>query len=131
MDPAPKDITRLVGIYHANGTVIGEVAYWLKARVGIGHCALCDITHGTFREKDSWRRCRTDVPVQVETMHLDERSPDLRSFTDGHTPCVVAETPTGFVMLVSPMDLAACIGSPQCLVDTITSRAAELHLRLA
>jgi hypothetical protein len=41
-----RSIRRLVGVYNANGTVGGELAYFLGARLGRAHCSLCDITHG-------------------------------------------------------------------------------------
>lgn len=130
IDGPSEQITRLIGIYHAKGTALGEMAYWLKARVGAGHCALCDITHGVLREKAEWRQCRDELPIPVETLHLDQRSARLQAFTDGSTPCVVAETSAGFVLMLGPDALAACAGSPPCLVEAITTRAAELNLRL-
>jgi hypothetical protein len=63
-------------------------------------------------------------------VHLDERDAELVAFTDGRTPCVVAETTTGLVMLVDAERLDACRGSPPCLVETIVARAGELGLRL-
>ena len=45
----------IVGVYDADGTVTGELRYWFGARVGTAHCALCDISHGTFRAKSAWR----------------------------------------------------------------------------
>jgi hypothetical protein len=124
-------VLRLVGVYHASGTPWGELSYWLKARLGRAHCALCDITHGSVREKAEWRQCRSGIPVAFVTVHLDERDPELTSFTDGRTPCVVAETAAGLVMLVDFERLDACAGSPACLVETIDARSRELGLVLA
>lgn len=130
MGELPEQIDRIIGVYHAKGTALGEVAYWLKARAGIAHCALCDITHGSVREKSEWRRCRGQLPVTVETVHLDQRSPQLHAFTEGRTPCVVAETPAGFVMLVDPDGLKACGGSPVRLVEAINTEVEAQKLRL-
>ncbi len=121
---------RLVGVYHASGTPWGELTYWLKARAGVAHCALCDITHGSVREKSEWKRCRTQLPVSVITVHLDERDEPLRALTDGLTPCVVAETDDGPVVLLGEYDLVACAGSPERLVAAIASSAARLGLLL-
>jgi hypothetical protein len=33
----------LIGVYAADGTVTGELAYFVGARLGRAHCALCDI----------------------------------------------------------------------------------------
>ena len=35
--------------------LVGEARYWIGARLGRAHCALCDITHGLFTERDDWR----------------------------------------------------------------------------
>jgi hypothetical protein len=123
-------VQRLVGVYHASGTPWGELSYWLKARVGVAHCALCDITHGSVREKAEWKQCRTRLPVPLDTVHLDERDEVLRDFTDGRTPCVVAETGDGLVMLVDHAELAGCDGSPACLVTAISTNASTLGLDL-
>lgn len=123
-------VLRLVGVYHAPGTLWGELSYWLKARVGGAHCALCDITHGSVREKAEWKQCKTQLPVLFETVHLDERDDELRSFTDGRTPCVVAETTSGLVMLVDDDELRSCDGSPRCLIGAIEANTARLALEL-
>ncbi len=52
---AARTIRRLVGVYHADGTLLGEVSYFVGARLGRAHCSLCDITHGLVRERPEWR----------------------------------------------------------------------------
>jgi hypothetical protein len=129
-DAASSQVLRLVGVYHASGSLRGELSYWLRSRVGRAHCALCDITHGSVREKSEWKQCRADFAVPFVTVHLDERSAALASFTEGRTPCVVAETDSGCAMLVDADQLEACAGSPARLVETIEARALELGLAL-
>ena len=132
--PEPTEgarVVRLIGVYHASGTPWGELSYWLKARVGVAHCALCDITHGVLREKDEWKQCNAGLPVPLETVHLDERGDDLRAFTEGRTPCVVAETTDGMTMIVDDAELRACDGSPECLIAAIEATTARLGLDLA
>jgi hypothetical protein len=48
---ARRPVRRLVGVYDADGTLRGEVGYWVGARLGRAHCALCDITHSPIRER--------------------------------------------------------------------------------
>ncbi len=127
---AGTNVVRLIGVYHASGTLWGELAYWLKARFGGGHCALCDITHGSVREKAEWKQCKTRLPVPIDTVHLDERDAELASFTEGRTPCVVAETSNGLVMVVTTTELSACDGSPGCLLAAIEANTARLGLDL-
>jgi len=124
-------VHRLVGVYHASGTPWGELSYWLKARLGSTHCALCDITHGAVREKAEWQTCRRQLAIPFDTVHLNERDPQLAAFTDHHTPCVVADTSAGFIMVADRAELAACDGDPTGLIDTIARNTTALGLSLS
>jgi hypothetical protein len=132
MEPAPTStpVERLVGVYHADGTVIGELRYWVGARLGRAHCALCDITHGTFRAKPEWVEGRDGLGVHFETVHLDEREADVAAATGDRTPCVVALTGDRWVELLGPDELEECHGSVPALFAAIRSRATELGLAL-
>ena len=63
-------------------------------------------------------------------MHLNERDAALRSFIENRTPCVVAETDQGLVMVVDDAALTACDGSPACLVDAISTNLSAIGLHL-
>lgn len=128
--PLRRPVRRLIGVYHASGTILGEIAYLVGTRLGRSHCALCDITHGAIREKTAWQTRRGALPLPFETVHLDERDAALISVTEGRTPCVVAETDAGLEILIGASELARCAGSPDCLVDAIHTRAEERRLSL-
>lgn len=115
----PEVLQRLVGVYDADGTWRGEVAYWIGARLGRTHCALCEITHSTFREKRSWRQCAAEMPVPFETVHRDEQSSALAAATGNAVPCVVAETDRRRFVLLDAPALEACGGSPDALAGAI------------
>ena len=36
--------TELIGVYDADATIIGEISYWIGARLGIRHCSLWAFT---------------------------------------------------------------------------------------
>jgi hypothetical protein len=116
-------------VYAAEGSLRGEVSYWIGARLGRMHCSLCDITHGTFREKSAWKECREGVPVPVEMYHRDDQPPAVRTATGNVDPVVVAETDTGIVLLLDPAAVAACAGSPEALVDAIGAAVDRNGLR--
>jgi hypothetical protein len=122
-------VERVVGVYAAEGTLRGEVAYWIGARLGRAHCSLCDITHSTFREKAAWRTCRDSLPVPVEMYHRDDQPEPVRSATGGVDPVVVAETDGGVVVLLGPDAVAACNASPEALVDAISAAVETAGLR--
>lgn len=71
-----RTIRRLVGVYDANGSVSGELAYFIGARLGRAHCALCDITHGLVRERAAWKTFRVGLPVQFDLYHRDDQPVD-------------------------------------------------------
>jgi len=116
--PAPS-IRRFIGVYNAEGTLRGELAYWFGRRRGTAHCGLCDITHGNIRERPDWRSCRAELPVPFETYHLDDQPEEVRPLTDGCAPAVLADTTAGVVLLLGPVDLDACAGSPDALVERL------------
>ena len=119
-------IRRLVGVYNAEGTLRGEIAYWIGARLGRAHCALCSITHGSVRERSDWKVCRAGLPIPFDTYHLDDQPDGVRAVIAGRTPAVVAETDRGLLFLLGPADLQRCESSPDQL-STALRVAAELH----
>jgi hypothetical protein len=112
-------IRRLVGVYDADHTVWGELRYFVGARLGRTHCALCDITHGLVRERHDWKTSRAGLRVAFDTFHRDDQPDPIRVATADTAPVVVAETAAGVVMLLGPSELDACAGSPERLVASI------------
>ena len=123
--PAQR-IVRLVGVYDADSTLRGELAYWVGARLGRRHCSLCDITHGYRRQRPEWKVCQAALPAQFDTYHRNDQPADVRVAADGQAPVVVAETTGANVLLLTPEELEACGGSVESMVDAI-ERAVERH----
>jgi hypothetical protein len=114
-----SDIIRFIGVYNAEGTLRGELAYWLGRRRGTAHCALCDITHGSVRERADWRQCRAQLPVAFETYHLEDQPSDVREIVAGRAPAVLADTPGGPILLLGPDQLERCHASPDRLIEAL------------
>jgi len=127
-DASGEQIDRLVGVYDADGTVRGELAYWVGARLGRRHCSLCDITHGSVRERPAWRACRAGLPVPFETYHRNDQPAEIRAVAGGRAPVIVAATTGGHVLVLGPAELDACDGSIDRLVDAIERAATRLGL---
>ena len=121
-------VTRLIGVYDADGSLRGELSYFVRARLGRAHCALCDITHGRVRERADWRACRDRLPVPFVTYHRDDQPDAVRRAANGAIPVVLAETADGRLHVVAgPRALADCAGSPEALVDHVEAAVAGLR----
>ncbi len=131
-DAAPTQrIIRLVGVYDADSTIRGELAYWVGARLGRRHCSLCEITHGSVPQRPEWRTCRAGLPVPFDTYHRNDQPDTIRRVAGGQAPVVVAETDKGDVVLLTSDDVDACAGSIGGLVAAIEQAASRLGLTLA
>ena len=131
-DAAPTQrIVRLVGVYDADSTMRGELAYWVGARLGRRHCSLCEITHGSVRQRPEWKACQAGLPVPFDTYHRNDQPEPIRAAAGGQVPVVVAETDTGHMILLTAADLDACDGSINRLVDAIERSAVRLGLTWA
>jgi hypothetical protein len=128
-DAAPTQvIMRLVGVYDADSTLRGELAYWVGARLGRRHCSLCEITHGTLRQRPEWTACKVGLPVPFDTYHRNDQPSTIRAVAGGRAPVVVAETDSGLVLLLDPADLDACAGSIDRMVEATEQAAARAGL---
>ena len=125
-----QQIERLVGVYDADGTLFGEVAYVVGHLLGRRSCALCDITHGGVRRRPAFDEAAATLGIPFDLVHRDERTPTLVALTDGALPCVVAEGSGDQVVLVDRAALAACGKDPAALVSAIRSAAATADLVL-
>ncbi len=123
-------IDRLIGVYDADGTVLGELAYAVGHALGRRNCALCDITHGRLRRRPELDAAIARLGVEVQLLHRDEQPAELAALTAGGLPCVVAETTVGRVVLLDTETLVECGGDPRAFVDAVVHAARELGLLL-
>jgi hypothetical protein len=118
-------VCELVGVYHAEGSLRGELAYGVGKLLGRAHCALCDITHGVVRRRRSIDAWASALPVPMRFVHLDERDEAVTAASDGATPCVLARTTRGWVMLLRPDQLESCDGDPGRLAAAVERAVPE------
>lgn len=124
-------VTELIGVYDANGSLRGELAYALRKVTGRGHCPLCDITHGGRRRRPEFDAACSDLGVPFRLLHRDERPPEVLAITGDRTPMVLGRTSEGLTILLGSEQLDACGPSPDALVDALHRTIAALGLRLA
>ncbi len=117
-----------MGVYDADGSLRGELTYWIGARLGRRHCSLCEITHGSVLERKDWRQCRDDLGITFDTVHRDEASPEVMAVIQDNLPAVVALTSRGVVLLLGPEGLTRCKGSPTEMVNTLREAVSRHQL---
>jgi hypothetical protein len=123
----PDTVRELIGVYDADGTLLGEARYWIGARLGRTHCALCEITHGLFTERADWRRCRDQLDVEFRTYHRNDAPEDVLA-VGSPAPFVVARTDRVLVALLGPEELDACAGDVEQFHLTLSRACAERDL---
>jgi len=111
-------MAKFTGIYNADGTILGEIAYVAKKLTGRGSCALCDITHGwTGRRRDFDATC-SNAGIEWELLHRDEASP-AQLAAAGDLPAVIAERNGQWELVLGPRELDECNGDPAALVQRL------------
>lgn len=115
---------KLVGVYNANGGLMGELSYIAGKVSGSTHCALCDITHGLNPlGKKEWKEAMQCFPVPIEMVHLNEMDERTSALVKGTTPpVIVLLSPEEDRILITTEEIEGCNKDPQALVDLILER---------
>jgi hypothetical protein len=122
----PAAIVRLVGVYDADGGVVGELRYVVGHLLGRVDCALCDITHSPVRRKRSWDALLASLPVPVVAVHRNELLPDVTpAVSFDRLPAVYAVRADGSAAeLVGRDELRRLDGSVDAFGDLVRERLA-------
>ncbi len=107
------EVTRIIGIYHADGGPIGEARYVLGKLLGRAHCSLCDITHSPVRRKPEWDAMIGRLGIHVQLLHRNELAADAARVTASTgTPVVLGQTASGgLAVLLDAEELEGMHGS--------------------
>ena len=113
-------VKQLIGVYNMDDTVLGRSAFkWAGARHR-KRCPLYDVTHDGGKVKKEWEACERQLPVSIEFVARNQRSPELMVATGGIPPCILAITASGgYVVVVLGSAIEACAGDPAKLLTTI------------
>jgi hypothetical protein len=116
-----SQFTEFIGVYNAESTVLGEVSYWIGARLGLRHCSLCDITHGLFTRRADWKECESALPIPFSTYHINDAPADVTQAANGRYPIVLGRNQSGIHLVLDADELQQCKGSPQELLNKLQS----------
>ena len=107
--------TRLIGVYNADGGIVGELKYFFGHLIGIAKCELCDVTHSPIRRKASFDKLAQDLKaefgLEFDLKHLNERTELEIRASSGQEPCVMAQYADGSLgMFLDRAELAMVKG---------------------
>tara|TARA_B110000438_G_C15577376_1_gene548066 strand:+ start:248 stop:607 length:360 start_codon:yes stop_codon:yes gene_type:complete len=112
---------KLVGIYNAKGSLIGELQYFFGKIRGTAHCALCDITHGKLKEKAAFSECKENLDIPFELLHLDELNTELKEFIKD-APCVVGINDSEYSIVITAEELEECKSDVDSFSELLNSK---------
>jgi hypothetical protein len=120
---------RLIGVYNADGGVVGELKYFFGHLIGIAKCELCDITHSPIRRKASWDRLASELKseygLDFALKHLNERTESETKASEAKEPCVLAEYPDGSLgMFLDRQELRVVEGNVEKFSKLVRARLA-------
>lgn len=73
--------SKLIFIYNANSGTLNtylDIAHKIISPKTY-KCSLCDITHGTFKVRPSWKKFREETNIAMEFLHIDEYEAQYKS----------------------------------------------------
>jgi hypothetical protein len=122
----------LIGIYKADGGVIGELSYFFGHLIGVKSCSLCDISHSPVKKKSAFKKLEQELlrdhGVAIKMIHMNERNDRELKASAGREPCMLLEYPDQSIsMFLDAVDLKALSGSVASLRKLILSRL-DLYL---
>ena len=117
----------LIGVYKADGGLVGEVSYFLGHLVGVKECSLCDITHSPIMKKKAFKefeaRLRAERGIDIRLVHMNERTEAELAASQGREPCVLLEYEDGSMsMFLDYEELKAAGGKVRSFEKLVESR---------
>ncbi|MBR7743349.1 hypothetical protein KC207_08610 [Phycicoccus sp. BSK3Z-2] len=116
-----EPVVEVVGVYNADGGVLGEIAYVLGHAMGSTDCSLCDVTHGGIRRRPAWDEMVGRLPVPVRLAHRNETTEGEKDLIEATgLPVLIGKRRDGsLTTLVPPLTIAAAEGSVDALEASI------------
>jgi hypothetical protein len=117
----------LIGVYKADGGIIGELSYFIGHVFGTRECSLCDITHSPFRKKHEFReleaRLSDEFGVGFRLVHMNERNEEELQASSGREPCVLLQHEDGAIsMFLDFAELKVAAGSVKSFEKLVRTR---------
>jgi hypothetical protein len=115
-----NEISELIGVYHADGGLVGEARYVIGKLLGTAHCALCDVTHSPVRRKPAWDAVVARIGIPFTLLHLNELDKELAGVVAATgSPVVLQRTASEVSQLLSPDTLETLGGSVEAFEQAL------------
>ena len=117
----------LIGVYNADGGILGELSYFFGHLVGIKSCSLCDITHSPIKKKNDFKafekRLLEERGIAFRLVHMNERTEAELAASKGREPCVLLQYEDGSIsMFLDYVELKTSKGSVKSFERLVESR---------
>ena len=117
----------LIGVYKADGGILGELAYIFGHLVGLRSCSLCDITHSPVKKKSTFKefekRLVAERNIAFRLVHMNERTEAEFAASKGREPCVLLQYEDGSIsMFLDFVELKTSKGSVKSFEKLVESR---------
>lgn len=117
----------LIGVYKADGGILGELSYFFGHLVGIKSCSLCDITHSPIKKKNDFKafekRLLEERGIAFRLVHMNERTEAEFAASQGREPCVLLQYEDGSIsMFLDYVELKTSKGSVKSFEKLVESR---------
>lgn len=117
----------LIGVYKADGGILGELSYFFGHLVGVKNCSLCDITHSPVKKKTAFKafekRLFEERNISFRLVHMNERTEAELAASKGREPCVLLQYEDGSIsMFLDYVELKTSKGSVKSFERLVDSR---------
>ncbi len=119
-------VDRILGVYNADGGLVGELRYIVGHMLGTVSCALCDITHSPIRRKREWDALVAELGVHVDLRHLNELDDREAAAVGDRAPLVLVERNGMLEPLLDAAQLDALDGSVSAFGVAVRDALANL-----
>jgi len=123
-------VEKLIFVYNANSGKVNALLDSAHKIVSPStyQCRLCDLTHGTLKEKEEWVRFResvitTNFVQELDFLHKDEFEKQYRSkwLPKYDYPVILEATPNGLELFMSDKELQQ-LPTTERLIQSITTK---------
>lgn len=123
----------LIGVYNADGGIVGELSYVLGHLIGLRSCSLCDISHSPVKMKSSFKALQRELlenhAIDVKMIHRNERNERETAASEGLEPCMLLEyADQSICMFFDSAELETLAGNVESFEKLILSRLDKFQL---